>query len=205
MITFKQYNKYFCGIFILVCCLFGNIGIVEALDPVDISGKCVSVSISTGETIMPNDVCSKAGYGSCDDAAGTITAFINSDCTGVVVSAPMAGLNCNDGTTIIASGGSVKYVGILKCNPRTWGIVPQPDNVPGDFEQSIKNATDWILGFVAMIAVLMLIWGGINYLTSAGDEDKAKTGKKTIAYALIGLVVAGIAYAIVDVIITVIL
>ena len=56
-----------------------------------------------------------------------------------------------------------------------------------------------------MIAVLMLIWGGINYLTYAGDEDKARTGKKTISYAIIGLVVAGIAYAIVDVIITVIL
>lgn len=93
----------------------------------------------------------------------------------------------------------------LICDVRTWGMIPQPDNVPGDFKQSIKNTTDWILGFVGMIAVLMLIWGGINYLTSAGDEDKARTGKKIISYALIGLVVAGIAYAIVKVIITMIL
>ena len=83
--------------------------------------------------------------------------------------------------------------------------MPKPANVPGDFRQSIKNTTDWILGFVGMIAVLMLIWGGVIYLTSAGDEDKAKTGKKTIQYAIMGLVIAGIAYAIVNVIITVIL
>ena len=81
----------------------------------------------------------------------------------------------------------------------------QPAGTPGDFGQSIVNLTNWVLGFVTMIAVLMIIWGGINYLTSAGDEDKARTGKKTLTYALIGLVVAGIAYALVNVVVSIIL
>ena len=112
--------------------------------------------------------------------------------------------NCSSVRIMAVADGSAR-VDTLFCDVRTWGMIPQPSNVPGDFEQSIKNATDWILGFVAMIAVLMLIWGGINYLTSAGDEDKAKTGKKTIQYALTGMVIAGIAYAVVNVIVTVIL
>jgi len=86
-----------------------------------------------------------------------------------------------------------------------WTSPSQPSGVPTDFDDAISNATNWILGFVGMIAVLMIIWGGVTYLTSAGDEDKAKTGKKTLSYAIIGLVVAGIAYAIVDVIVTTIL
>ena len=86
-----------------------------------------------------------------------------------------------------------------------WAMAPPPVGVPGNFEQSIINLTNWILGFVSMIAVLMLIWGGVLYLTSAGDEEKAKTGKKTVSYAIMGLVVTGIAYAIVNVIVTTIL
>jgi len=42
-------------------------------------------------------------------------------------------------------------------------------------------------------------------LTSAGNEDQARTGKKVIQYALMGMVIAGLAYALVVVIVTVIL
>lgn len=86
-----------------------------------------------------------------------------------------------------------------------WAPPPKPGDVPESFDDAVLNATDWILGFVGMIAVLMIIWGGINYLTSAGDEDKARTGKKTLTYAIIGLVIAGIAYALVNVIVTTVL
>ena len=86
-----------------------------------------------------------------------------------------------------------------------WAPPPKPGDVPDSFDDAVLNATDWILGFVGMIAVLMIIWGGINYLTSAGDEDKARTGKKTLTYAIIGLVIAGIAYALVNIIVTTVL
>ena len=86
-----------------------------------------------------------------------------------------------------------------------WAPPPKPGDVPDSFDDAVLNATDWILGFVGMIAVLMIIWGGINYLTSAGDEDKARTGKKTLTYAIIGLIVAGIAYALVKVVVSTIL
>jgi len=86
-----------------------------------------------------------------------------------------------------------------------FGTPPAPENVPDNFENAVINLTNWILGFVAMIAVLAIILGGVTYIGSAGDETKATTGKRMVTYALIGLVIAGIAYALVNVIVTIIL
>ena len=44
----------------------------------------------------------------------------------------------------------------------------------------------------------MIILGGISYATSQGDPGKVKKGKDTILYGIIGLVVALLAYAIVN-------
>ena len=212
MTTFKQYSKYFYGALVLVFCLFGGVRVVEAAKTYDISGQCVEVLTPGGGSITPDDICQAAGYGHCKEATGGIAIFQSDNCTGLAHhSACFTSCNkvVNEPLGVDRKSAKITSCGVtgakLICGVRTWGILPKPDNVPNDFNQSIKKATNWILGFVGMIAVLMLIWGGINYLTSAGDEDKAKTGKKTIMYALIGLVIAGIAYALVDVIITVIL
>lgn len=83
-----------------------------------------------------------------------------------------------------------------------WTAPQQPSGVPVSFDTAILNMTNWILGFVASIAVLVIIWGGVNYLTSAGNESQAENGKNTIKYGIMGLVICGIAYALVTVIIT---
>jgi len=76
-----------------------------------------------------------------------------------------------------------------------------PSNVPDDFEQSIINITNWLAGFVVMLAVLAMIYGGFIYLSSSGDQEKAAGGKRVVTYALLGLIIAGIAYAVVKVIV----
>lgn len=68
-------------------------------------------------------------------------------------------------------------------------------NRPNDL---VKNVVNGILYFVGILSVVMLIWGGILYTTSAGDSNKVTTAKNTIMYAVIGLVVAIFAYAIVN-------
>jgi len=83
-----------------------------------------------------------------------------------------------------------------------WAVPTQPTDAPTSFDGVVMNATNWILGFVTMIAVLMIIWGGVQYLTSAGNQDQARSAKDTLKFALMGLVVAGIAYALVNVIVT---
>jgi hypothetical protein len=49
-----------------------------------------------------------------------------------------------------------------------------------------------------MVAVIMIIIGGVNYATSQGDAAKVKKGKDTILYGIIGLVIAILAFAIVS-------
>ena len=51
------------------------------------------------------------------------------------------------------------------------------------------------------IAVVFVIIGGYQYLTSAGNEESAEKGKKTLINAIIGIVVIILAYAIISVIV----
>ena len=55
-----------------------------------------------------------------------------------------------------------------------------------------------VLAVLAFITVAMIIIGGINYSTSQGDAGKVKKAKDTILYGVIGLVVALLAFAIVN-------
>ena len=55
-----------------------------------------------------------------------------------------------------------------------------------------------VIGAAGVVAVIFIIIGGINYMTSAGDASKVEKGKKTILYATIGLVICALAFAIVN-------
>ena len=61
--------------------------------------------------------------------------------------------------------------------------------------QTIINV---VLGIVAVIAVIMIIIGGIEYTVSRGDATKTKKGRDTIIYSVIGLVIALLSFAIVN-------
>ena len=55
-----------------------------------------------------------------------------------------------------------------------------------------------VIGVIGFVAVTFIIFGGIQYTTSAGDPGKVKKAKDTILYGIIGLVVSMLAYAIVN-------
>ncbi len=61
----------------------------------------------------------------------------------------------------------------------------------------IDKVTSTILYVLGFLAVVMLIIGGVKYATSAGDAKAVTDAKNTILYALIGLVIAILSYAIV--------
>ncbi|MBI4836168.1 MAG: TrbC/VirB2 family protein [Candidatus Abawacabacteria bacterium] len=76
--------------------------------------------------------------------------------------------------------------------------IPRPENLSGTpFLQLLTNIINFILGLVGTIAVLMLIWGGFNYLTSAGNSENTKKAKQTIIYAIIGIIIIALSYQIV--------
>ena len=55
-----------------------------------------------------------------------------------------------------------------------------------------------ILYVVGVISVIMLVWGGLRYILSGGDNKKVTDAKNTILYAIIGLIIAVLAFAIVN-------
>ncbi len=65
-----------------------------------------------------------------------------------------------------------------------------------------KQVTNTILYIVGIIAVIMLIIGGIRYVISGGDSKKVTDAKNTVLYAIIGLVIAFLAFAIVNFVIS---
>ena len=63
---------------------------------------------------------------------------------------------------------------------------------------TINIAINVVLGVLGLLAVIVIIYGGFMYTTSAGDATKIKKAKDTIMYGVVGLVIALLAYAIVN-------
>lgn len=55
--------------------------------------------------------------------------------------------------------------------------------------------TNVLLFLIGAISVIMLIIGGIRYVVSGGDQAQVTGAKNTILYAIIGIIVAFLAYA----------
>lgn len=70
-----------------------------------------------------------------------------------------------------------------------------------DPQALVKQFVNIFLFAVGALSVIMLIWGGIRYTTSAGDSNKVTAAKNTVLYAIVGLVIAILAYAIVNMVI----
>lgn len=65
-------------------------------------------------------------------------------------------------------------------------------------EAVLSNVINMALYVVGIIAVVMIIVAGVQMATSAGDPRKVAKAKSTMIYSVIGLLVAILAYAIVN-------
>lgn len=61
-----------------------------------------------------------------------------------------------------------------------------------------RTITNVLLFIVGAISVIMIIVGGLRYVLSGGDSTHITGAKNTILYAIIGLIVALLAYAMID-------
>lgn len=62
----------------------------------------------------------------------------------------------------------------------------------------VQNILYTIIAISGIVAVVYIVLGGINYMTSTGDPGKVQKARQTILYAAIGLVVCALAFAIVN-------
>jgi len=64
------------------------------------------------------------------------------------------------------------------------------------------TVTNVMLFIVGAISVIMIVIGGLRYVVSGGDTSNVTAAKNTILYAIVGLIVAMLAYAMINFVIT---
>jgi len=83
---------------------------------------------------------------------------------------------------------------------------------PGDNPEAVSSATggetsvrslalrivNYFLGFLGLIAVIMVIYGGITYVISAGNDESVGNAKKIIQYALVGIIIILVSFVLVQ-------
>lgn len=79
--------------------------------------------------------------------------------------------------------------------------VPNKGLSPGNSQAlsgTIKTVMSIVFGTLGAIAVLIIVIAALQYVISAGDPQRINKAKNTIIYAVIGLIVAVLSYAIVE-------
>jgi len=65
-----------------------------------------------------------------------------------------------------------------------------------DLKETITAVLNVLLGFLGIIAVIVILLGGFKWMTAGGNEDKTGEAKKLIGAGIVGLVIILAAYAI---------
>lgn len=61
----------------------------------------------------------------------------------------------------------------------------------------VLTIVNYFLGFLGLLAVVMVIYGGVTYVSSAGNDEAVGKAKKIIMYALIGIVIILLSFVVV--------
>ena len=56
----------------------------------------------------------------------------------------------------------------------------------------VTRLINWVTGVAGVVSAIFVVYGGIAYITSAGDPGKVEKAKKTILYSLIGLIIVAL-------------
>jgi len=63
-----------------------------------------------------------------------------------------------------------------------------------------KNLINWTLIFAGVVALFLIIYAGFQFVTSKGDPQQVDNAKKTLTYAIIGLLLIFFSFAILNLI-----
>ncbi len=103
---------------------------------------------------------------------------------------------------VIVSGGAATSLLPLTARAATEASegaeAAQPTGTSSDLQAQVKTITNTMLLVIGIAAVIMLIVGGFRYVLSNGNEKAVSGAKDTILFAIIGIVVALLSYAIVN-------
>ena len=69
---------------------------------------------------------------------------------------------------------------------------------PDGLSNILKNATNIVLFIAGALAVIMIIYGSIRFMTAHGNEKQVESARLIVTYSVIGLIIAILAYALVN-------
>lgn len=64
----------------------------------------------------------------------------------------------------------------------------------------LANWLHWIFGFVGVLAIIVIIYSAVLFLTAGDDEGRRKSAKGWLLYGIIGIIVAILSYTIISII-----
>jgi len=74
----------------------------------------------------------------------------------------------------------IAFAAVVTAGPTTLGGVTT----------IVDTVITWVQTIVFLIAILMIIWAGFTWMTAGGDEEKIKTARSMLLWALVGIAVA---------------
>ena len=115
-----------------------------------------------------------------------VLALLAAGATGLLAAPPAFAADCTSGGVNVTSG---------KDCAKGTGV---QENLFSGSDSLFKTVTNVLLFLIGAVSVIMLIVGGLRYVLSNGDSSAVTSAKNTILYAVIGIIVALLAYAIVN-------
>lgn len=113
----------------------------------------------------------------------------------IIALAGMMGISILAATSVLTAGVSAQVSSGINAATTNEMRGRSVNNTIG----SIVNVLLWVVG---ILSVTMIVWSGFKYITSAGDTSKLASAKSTLIYAIVGLIIAIMAYAIVNFVLT---
>ena len=103
------------------------------------------------------------------------------------------------GVSIIYQTGNTEIAGAINSEITSgMNATSAGTSTPTDANVVIKNVTNIMFFIIGAVSVIMLIYGGIRYTTSGGNANNVTAAKNTIMYSIIGLIIAILAFAVVN-------
>lgn len=78
------------------------------------------------------------------------------------------------------------------------GAVIDATGGQSSFRQLLLTIVGYFMTFLGLLAVLMIIYAGVLYVTAAGKDDQVDKAKKIILYSIVGLLVIMLSWALVN-------
>lgn len=107
------------------------------------------------------------------------------------------------------------FLGLVIRTTSALAVLPKPDTLVGPTEEQQKTeaytknggygantiipvVTKFSIGFAGIMAFVALVYGGLLYVISYGDETQTGKAKKIIIWSIVGLLIAMFSYAIIS-------